>query len=293
MTAKFVAARSLEEAFEALADEDAVAIGGGVAVGLLSNLGMISATSLVSVSGIPEMRGVQREGENLVIGAAMTHGRLATDPIVREKAPELAGMFGHIGNIRVRAWGTVGGNLALAEPSQDPPVLLAALGAEVEAAGAGGVRRIPVAELSDGPMSTALEPGELITKVIVPLPAPGERRSYHKFLPKTADDYATVSAAAQVRFDGFRISAARLFCGAVGPVPVSCDRAAALLTGRTLDEPGQLEDVISAVRDAVSPVADHRGSADYKREMAGVFVKRALMALGSEAARGGAGGTKS
>jgi aerobic carbon-monoxide dehydrogenase medium subunit len=293
MTAKFVAARTLEEAFAALADEDAVAIAGGVAVGLLSNLGMISAGCLVSISRIPELSGVRLDGDELVIGAAMTHGRLAADPVVRENCPELAEMFGRIGNIRVRAWGTVGGNLALAEPSQDPPVLLAALGAEVEAAGAGGTRRIPVAELGDGPMSTVLGPGELITKVVVPLPTPGERRSYRKFLPKTADDYATVSAAARVRFDGPRISSASLFCGAVAPIPVSCDRAAALLRGRTLDDPEQLTDVVSAVRDAVSPVADHRGSADYKREMAGVFAKRALLALAPGAAVVRVGGTKS
>lgn len=281
MSIQFVAARSLAEAFEALTGEDAVAVAGGVAVGLLANLGLVSATRLVSVSGIPELQGVRVEGGRLVLGAAMAHARLAMDPVLRRECPELAAMFGHIGNVRVRAWGTVGGNLALAEPAQDPPVLLAALDAEVAIVGAGGTRRVRVAELSDGPMSTVLRPDELIAEVVVPLPAAGERRAYRKLLPKTADDYATVSAAVRVRFDGARIAAARVFCGAVGPVPVACEAAAALLVGRTRDDLRDLADVVSAVRDAVSPAGDHRGSADYKREMAGVFVKRAVGEIGT------------
>ncbi|WP_158641405.1 FAD binding domain-containing protein [Amycolatopsis eburnea] len=281
MSTRFVSARSFEEAFEALAGEEALAVAGGVSVGLLANLGLVSAATLVSVSRIPELRGVRVENGGLVIGAAMTHGRLAADPVLRRERPEVAAMFGHIGNVRVRAWGTVGGNLALAEPAQDPPVLLAALDAEAGIVGTGGTRRVPVAELGDGPMSTVLAPDELIREVVVPLPVAGERCSYRKFLPKTADDYATVSAAVRVRFDGGRIAAARVFCGAVGPVPVACEEAAALLVGRTHDELREPDDVVAAVRDAVSPVGDHRGSADYKREMAGVFVKRALEEIGS------------
>jgi CO/xanthine dehydrogenase FAD-binding subunit len=293
MSTRFVAARSLREAFEELADDDAVALSGGVAVGLLGNLGLISATKLVSLARIPDLHGIRAEGDHLVLGAATTHARLAADPLLRKERPELAEMFGHIGNVRVRAWGTVGGNLALAEPSQDPPVFLTALGAEVTAVGPDGARRIPVAELSDGPMSTVLGPRELITEVVVPRTAAGEHCSYRKFLPKTADDYATVSAAIQVRVDGARISTARVVCGAVGPTPVVCEHAATLLVGRTLGELAGLDDVTSAVREAVSPVGDHRGSADYKREMAGVFVKRALLDLGSPNGRERAGGVSS
>lgn len=285
MSTQFVVARSLDEALEALAGEDALAVAGGVSVGLLANLGLVSAARLVSVAKIPGLQGVRVDGDRLVIGAAMAHGRLAVDPVLRRERAELATMFGHIGNVRVRAWGTVGGNLALAEPAQDPPVLLAALDAEVVIVGAGGTRRVRVTELSDGPMSTVVGPDELISEVVVPVPAAGERCAYRKFLPKTADDYAKVSAAVRVRFDDARIAAARVFCGAVGPVPVACDQAAALLVGRTRDELRDADDVASAVRDAVSPTGDHRGSADYKREMSGVFVKRVLEEIGSGGGR--------
>jgi carbon-monoxide dehydrogenase medium subunit len=292
MTAEFVPARSLEEAFDALADEDAVPIAGGVAVGLLASLGLFSAERVVALGRIEELKGVNREGSALVLGAATTHAELAADPLLVAELPEVAAMFGHIGNVRVRCWGTVGGNLALAEPSQDPPVFLTALGAEVVLRSREGSRRVPVGEFSGGAMTTVLEPGELITGISVPLPAPGDRRAYLKFLPKTADDYATVSAAVALRFDGDRIASARIVCGAVGPTPVDCAGAAELVIGGTADEPELLHAVGEAVRTTVTPLTDHRGSADYKAEMAGVFAQRALRRAVSPTATGGNAGAR-
>lgn len=285
MSLEFVVPASLDEAVAALADEESVAVAGGVAVGLLGNLGLFSGARLVSLARLPELRGVRAEGGALVLGAGMTHAQLAADPVVGHELPALSAMFGHIGNLRVRAWGTVGGNLALAEPSQDPPVLLSALEAEVLVQGPGAARRVPVADLSDGPMSTVLHQGELITKVAVPALAAGETCVYRKFLPRTADDYATVSVALKVRAEGGHVVAARLFCGSVGPVPVVCDAAAELLVGRRVTEPDHWDDVVDAVRGAVSPVSDHRGGADYKREMAGVFARRAIQDAFSTLAR--------
>jgi CO/xanthine dehydrogenase FAD-binding subunit len=278
MSPRFIAPRSLGEAVDALSEPDAMPIAGGVAVGVLANLDLFSPDLLVSLAKIPELRGVSLTDDALDIGAAETHHCAAVDPLLRRELPELTGMFSRIGNVRVRAWGTVGGNLALAEPAQDPPVFLAALGAHVLTRGPAGTRRLPVAELSDGPMTTVLHQGELITRIVVPRLAPDERCAYLKFLPRTADDYATVSAAIRVGFAGGRIMRARLFCGGVGPVPVDCHLAADLLVGQAGDEPDVLDGLGAAVRDAVSPNEDHRGSADYKREMAAVFARRAVQA---------------
>jgi len=232
----------------------------------------------VAIERLPGLRGVTLgdAGAELVLGAATPHARLAADPLLLDELPEAAGMFGHIGNVRVRNWGTVGGNLALAEPAQDPPVLLAALGADVVADGPSGRRRLPVATFGEGPMTTVLEPGELITQVTNPRLGADERCAYLKFLPTTADDYATVSAAVRLRLDRDVITEARIFCGAVGPVPVDCPAAAALLLGRSAEADDRFDGVADAVADVVSPVTDHRGEAEYKREMAGVFVRRAL-----------------
>ncbi|MBN9110206.1 MAG: FAD binding domain-containing protein [Pseudonocardia sp.] len=295
MSGGFARPRTVEEAVEALADEDALPIAGGVAVALLTNLGLVSGRRLVALGGIPGLRGVVRgaDGATLELGAATPHARLAEDRTLIDELPVAAGMFGHIGNVRVRNWGTVGGNLALAEPAQDPPVLLSALGAEVVIERSGGSRQLPVAELGDGPMSTVLEPGELITRVVVPVLAADERSAYLKFLPVTADDYATVSAAVRLRVDGAGddavITQARIVCGAVGPVPVDCTVAAELLVGRAIGDEERYAGVADAVATAVSPKSDHRGDAGYKREMAGVMVRRAVdRALASGTVSGGA-----
>jgi aerobic carbon-monoxide dehydrogenase medium subunit len=278
VSAGFVRPRTVDEALDALDDENALPIAGGVAVALLTNLGLVSARRLVAIGRLPGLRGVTvgGDGTELVLGAATPHARLAADPLLVDELPQAAGMFGHIGNVRVRNWGTVGGNLALAEPAQDPPVLLSALRADVLAQSPAGDRRLPVATLGEGPMTTVLEPGELITQVVIPRLDADERCAYLKFLPTTADDYATVSAAVRLRLDGDVITQARIFCGAVGPVPVDCASAAELVVGRSVAAEDRWEGVADAVHDAVAPVSDHRGEAGYKREMAGVFVRRAL-----------------
>jgi carbon-monoxide dehydrogenase medium subunit len=272
----FLRPASIAEAVDALRDERAVALAGGVAVASSTNLGVFTVERLVSLAGIPELRGVGIGDGVVSIGATSTHGELATDPVLVGEMPVLAMMFGHIGNVRVRAWGTVGG--ALAEPSPDPPVLLAAMGAEAVTTAPRGTSRWPLTELSDGPMSRRLESGELITAVEVPVLAPDERCSYLKFLPRSAADSATVTAGVRLRLDGARVAAARLYCGSLGPVPIECRGAAELLVGRSVEDPSWLDGIAESVAVAVSPVSDRRGSADYKRRTAGVIVRRALRA---------------
>jgi aerobic carbon-monoxide dehydrogenase medium subunit len=272
--ATFLRPGSIAQAVDALRDERAVPLAGGVSVAALANLGLFTVERLVSLAGIPELRGV-RIGDGVVrIGATSTHRELAADPVLAGELPVLAMMFGHIGNVRVRAWGTVGG--ALAEPSPDPPVLLAALGADVVTAGQGGSRRLPLAESSDGPVPGRLEPGELITAVEVPVLAADERSAYLKFLPRSAADSATVTAGVRLRLDGAHVTAARLYCGSVGPVPIACHGTADLLLGRSIEDPVWLDGIAESVARAVPAVSDRRGSADYKRRMAGVIACRAL-----------------
>lgn len=270
---------SIEDAVAELDDDDALPLAGGVSVVLLMNTGLLAPRKLVSLGSLPGLRGVRVVDDHIEIGALTTHAALATDPVLLDAVACAAEAFGRIGNVRVRAWGTIGGNLAHADPAQDPPVLLAALGATVVVVGPGGERTIPVANLADGPFSTVLSHDELITTVLVPSPPPGTRTSYVKLLPRTQDDYATVSAAANLDFaaDG-TVRAARLVFGAVGPVPIVADAAAALLVGQRADDGDVLASVAASISDAVRPIGDGRGSADYKRQMAGVVARRAVLA---------------
>ena len=270
---------TLDEAIAELGEDDALPLAGGTSLALLMNLGLIAPGKLVSLNAIPELRGIATSDGTVEIGALTTHAEIATDPQLCATIPAVRDAFGRVGNVRIRAWGTVGGNLAQADPASDPPVLLSALGAEVVAVGPDGERRIAVSAFADGPFSTALAPAEILTKVVLPVPAPATRSSYIKFLPRTAEDYATVTAAAALQLDDRGlVRAASLVLGSVGPAPVLCDRAAALIGGQRLDDQDVLDAVASAVRETVTPTSDGRGSADYKRQVAGVIACRALTA---------------
>ncbi len=189
----------------------------------------------------------------------------------------LAETFGRVATVRVRCQATVGGNIAHADPAQDPPPMLIALGAEVELARAGGARRrVAVERFLVDQFATALERGELLVGVRVPPLAPGTRATYVKFLPRTEDDYATVSVAAAVRVADGRITDARIALGSVGGTAIRARRTEEALRGAA---PGAIADAAALVRDEIDPIDDIRGSAAYKREMARVWTERAVRSL--------------
>ena len=280
MSVTFCRPGTVAEAIERLGEEDAFAVAGGVSLVLLMNTGFVFPGQLVLLGGIDEMVGVRAESESgagvIDIGALTTHHTVVNDPHVLGSLGAMSEAFSQVGNIRVRSAGTIGGNLVHADPAQDPPVILAALGATVVAQGSGGKREIPVAGLADGPFSTVLADDELVTRVVVPVVPTSARSSFLKFLPNSADDYATVNVAAYLdRDEGGTVTHARLALGAVGSTMHIVSDVDAMLVGHVIDD-----DVIGVVsehvRDAVSPANDARGSADYKREMAGVMTGRAL-----------------
>lgn len=271
-----------------MADEDALVLAGGQSLVLLMNIGLIVAERLVSIAGLPELRGVQAGDDGLDIGALCTHRELAEHPVIKRRLPAVASMFDGIGNIRVRNAGTIGGNLVHADPAQDPPVMLAVLGARAMVVGPAGERSLAVEDVAEGPLWPALERDELLTRVRVPWLGESDRTAYIKFLAGSHDDYATVSVGVRLTLDDGVVSSARMAAGAVGPTVVVLDAAAEALHGRAPDDPDVQRELGERVRDLVSPIPDRRGSADYKREMAGVVARRAVQAcLSGGAAAGG------
>jgi aerobic carbon-monoxide dehydrogenase medium subunit len=229
--------------------------------------------------------GIRREADgSLWLGATTTIREAETDPLVRRHCAALADAFGHVATVRVRDQATVGGNLAHADPAQDPPPMLLALGAEAELARAGGrTRRVPVEELLVGLFETSIEPGEILTGVRVPpLPA-SARATYVKFLPRTEDDYATVSVAAVLRFEKGAVADARIALGSVGPTVMRARKAEAALRGlpgpSSTADTKRIVDAAALVRDEIDPIDDIRGTAAYKREMARVWTERAVRSL--------------
>src|SRR5260221_12050389 len=186
-------------------------------------------------------------------------------------------MFARIATVRIRHQATVGGNLAHADPAQDPPPTLIAFGATVTVAGPGGARRdVAVEELFVDHLTTSLLEGEIIVGVRIPPVAAGTRATYLKFLPRSQDDYATVSVAAALRIDGDgRIASPRVALGAGGPTPGRARAVEDAIAGQR-PSAGLFANAAALVRDAIAPLDDVRGSAAYKRDMAVVWTRRAL-----------------
>lgn len=240
-----------------LINDDRVPYWGGTELLLAMKMGLLRPDVLVDLKGLPELSGISADGEQLVIGGGATHAELARDPLVQARAGLLATAESKVGNARVRAQGTIGGNLCFAEPRSDVATTLMALGASVRLASATGERTLPVEEFVLGPYWTSREPEEVLVDVRIPLPAP--TGVYLKFQPV---ERPTVAIAAVLGADG-----ARLVIGAVAEVPLVVDVASVV-------------DVdVEAILAQLEPVPDLAGSEEYKRHITGVYVKRALARL--------------
>jgi carbon-monoxide dehydrogenase medium subunit len=269
---------SVSEAAAALATPGAVAVGGATAVGLLLRAGLLEPSRLVWLGRIASLRGTGREADgSLRLGAGDSLADVAAHEEVRRSCPGLAAAAGGAANPRVRAVATLGGHLAHADPRQDLPPVLLALGASVEVAGRGGTRLVDLPALLVGFMETSIAPDEVITAVVVP-PRQGHHDVYLRYTPASADDYPTVGAAADVALaaDG-TVRSARVALGGVAPTAVLVAGVQEMLAGRD-PSAADLGEVAAAARASADPLDDQRGSAAYKREMCGLFAVRALRA---------------
>ena len=289
---EYRAPRGLDEALAVLREhgEDARVVAGGTALVTMMRQHLVRPGCLVSLRDVQGLNRIEAANGALRLGALVTHREAEVSPLVRERLPVLAETFRRVGTVRIRHMATIGGALAHADPNQDPPVTLLALGARVEIRGARGHRELPLGEFFRDYYETALEPGELVTAVTVPLLPVASGATFLKFLPRTADDYATVAVAAIVTLapDGERCREARIALGSVGVTPLRGMAAEALLSGQRLSE-SLLQAAGEAVKGVVDPLSDHRGSAAYKREMTGVMVGRALTHAWEAARRSAAG----
>lgn len=271
---------SVAEAVELLGQygaEDVQLLAGGTSVMLLGRLGLLAPDHVVGLRGIDELRGIAVENGTLRLGALTTLREVESAPEARA-VPGLTDAVQQVATVRIRNQATVGGNVAHADPAQDVPPMLIALGAEVECTGPTGTRRLPVDELGTGYLETSLAPAEVVTAVLVPPQPPAARGGYLKFLPRTQDDYATVSVAAVTDTTDGRVTRLRVALGAVAPTPVRASSVETALGGRTFDS-GDLEEAAALVRGDIDPISDARGSAAYKQDMAVVCVRRLLQRL--------------
>ncbi len=269
---------SLEEALTLLEEhgEDARPMAGGTALVVLMKQSLVSAGHLVSLARVPGLDAIQAEDHELRIGALVRHRDVETSPVVRDFAPFLSDVYRRVATVRIRNMATVGGGLAHADPAQDPPPAYMVLDARVHLVSRTGERVVPVSELFTDYYETVIQPGELLTEVIVPRPAPSASFAYLKFLPRTEDDYATVAVAAKVEREGDICRNVRVALAAAGPTPIRATAVERALEGQPAT-PALVRDAAELVAEQVDPLDDFRGSAAYKRDMAVVFTRRALM----------------
>jgi aerobic carbon-monoxide dehydrogenase medium subunit len=269
---------TVSEAATLLAERpDAALYAGGTELLLLMKAGLARPSDLIDVKRIPDLGALVDGPDGLAIGATVTHRTLERSPAVREHWPLLARVAAHIANVRVRNVGTVGGNLAFADPHSDLATLFLLFDATVRLASAAGPREVALADFVRGPYETARRAHELLAGVHLRQWPRGTAGVYVKF---GLQERPSLGLALALTLEGTRVSRARLAVGCVGPRPHRVEAAERVLLGRALGTLGDVVDEIDALAaEAIDPVSDRHGGADYKRALVRVFWRRALLAV--------------
>jgi carbon-monoxide dehydrogenase medium subunit len=275
---EYTAPSSVDEAVGALREggEDAKVLAGGQSLIPLLRLRFAGPSVLVDLGRIDELRGVRDDGDALVIGAMTTHATVLRDPLVVEHAPLIAAATATVADRQVRHRGTFGGALAHADPAGDLPAVALALDATMEIVGAGGRRTVPASEFFVDYLESAVGPDEVLVSVRIPK-WPGWSAHYEKF-QRVAQGWAMVGAAALVRRDNGSIAEARLTLTNMGPAPVRCAAVESALAGVSASDAGAVAAATAQAAEGTRPSDDLSASADYRRHLATVVTRRAVLA---------------
>lgn len=255
--------------------KDSKVLAGGQSLVPLMKLRLVSPANLVDLGKIPGLSYMREEKGHLLIGSMTTHNEVATSPTIDRKCRTLSEAASLIGDQQVRNRGTIGGTICHADPAGDIPAAVVALDAELKVAGRRQRRVIKARDFFEDVLTTSLRRDEILTEVKVPVLPPGSGGAYLK-LGRGASDLATVGVAAVITLDrAGRCRDARLGLAGVGPTPIRASRAEDVLKGQTPSD-----DLVAKAAEEASessnPSSDIRGSAEYKREMVKVYVKRAV-----------------
>ena len=272
---QYHAPESLTDALTLLAEkENANPIIGGTDLMIAMRAGVTTPSHLVDLNEIDELNYVKEEDGYIKIGATTTHAQVAANPLAK-KLPALVDSVSRIGSPQIRNRGTITGNICNASPAADsaPPLLVH--NAEVVIKSLDGERVIPIADLFAGPKINSLEPTELLTEIRIPVPKEGAASSYKRIGRRKAFTLSVVSSAAFIQMDGDTCVDAKVAFGSVAITPIRVPEAEELLIGSKLDEE-TIKAASNAVYEAVKPITDIRGTAEYRKDMCPVLMKRAI-----------------
>jgi carbon-monoxide dehydrogenase medium subunit len=283
----YAAPATLAEAVQLMQGADAKPLAGGQSLLPLMKLRLASPGQLVDLRRIGELRGIREDGDAIIIGAMTTYLTALKSPVLAKRAPLVVEAARVVGDMQVRARGTIGGSLAHADPGGDMPAVMLALNADVAAAGPSGTRVIPVTSLFTGMMETAIQPNELLTAIrfqAIDTPDTGSAYAKHHH---PASGYAVVGVAAIVRLgaDG-ACQEARVAITGAGENAARAAGVEQALVGKPLDE-ATISQAAASAANGLALLSDSYASADFRAHLAQIYTQRAL-ATAAQRARGGA-----
>jgi CO/xanthine dehydrogenase FAD-binding subunit len=275
---RYEAPRSIADAVKLMAaDPGAKILAGGTDLLVQFRAGTRQPTAFVDVKRIPELVGVTIDAQGLRLGAATSAAVIAEHADVRRLWPGLADAVHLIGSTQIQGRGSVGGNLCNGSPAADTTCALIVNRAECIIAGPGGERVVSVENFCIAPGRTVLQRGELLVALRVPRPAARTADAYLRLIPRSEMDIAVVGAGVSVTLDANGVcTAARVAIGAVAPTALLVPDAAKALIGSTIDD-AALKAAGEAASAAARPISDKRGTAAYRRTVAGVLTRRAAI----------------
>ena len=233
--------------------------------------------AIVSLHAIDSLRGIEAQNGGLRIGAGTEMIEIAAHEVVRDSYTALAEGAGLVGSVQTQNMATIGGNIANAAPSADTTPPLAVFDAEAEITGPGGSRRLPVAEMFDGPGSTTFAPDEVLVALHLPAQPARTGSVYQRHTPRKIMDIAAVGVAVKLSLaaGGEVIDSAAICLGAVGPTIFRASEAEQALAGQTVSD-DLFDNAAALAQAAASPISDVRGSAEFRRYLVGVMTGRCL-----------------
>ena len=274
---EFLTPSTLKEVLDILdskRDEVRVVAGGTSIVPMLKQR-LLAADILVSLQNVKELKGIRLATDGLHLGATTTHRDVEISDQVKKEYPLIAESYSKVATVKIRNSATVAGQLVQADPSQDGAPCHIAMGSKINIVSKSSKRTVPVEEFFADYYLAKLEPNELVSEVVVPKQPANTKTVYLKYLPRTEDDYATVSVAIAASVEGGVCKHIRIGLGAVGNTPVRAVGVEKELLGKKVTKE-LIEKAAAVVKSEISPLDDFHGSADYKSDMAVVFVRRAL-----------------
>ncbi|MGJ4941765.1 FAD binding domain-containing protein [Bradyrhizobium sp. HKCCYLS1011] len=274
---------SVADAVKLLASlgDEARPLAGGHSLVPMMKLRLATPGHLIDLHGVGELKFIRRDGSHIRIGAMTTQHELLASDEIGASLPILQEAASLIADPQVRYRGTLGGNVANGDPGNDMPALMMMLGASYKLEGPSGAREVAASDFYQGAYFTALEPGELLTEISIPVPPAGHGYAYEK-LKRKVGDYATAAAAVVLTMANGKVATCAIGLTNLHETPLLAADAAKAVVGTALDA-AALKAAADAARAIMAPAADARGPVEYRKHVGGVMVIRALQRAASRA----------